>query len=163
MTARAVYLDTNVIIAIIEGPSADETGIQEFWMREISNNGIRFHTSEMSFAELLVIPYRTGNGSLAADYVGLFEDDAAIKIHPVNRTVLDVAAVIRSERKMKLPDAIHLATASSSHCSHFLTFDRGIADLDGRQHPVYAGMSLSPVKIVQPDPVSLSDLTQALS
>lgn len=163
MTATAVYLDTNIIIAIIEGPSSDDTGIQEFWMSGIHGNGLRFHTSELSFAELLVIPYRDGNVSLTANYVALFQDDEAIKIHPVSRTVLDVAAVIRSERKMKLPDAIHLATASSAHCSHFLTFDRGIADFGARQHPIYSGMPLSPVEIVRPDPTSLSDLMQALS
>jgi predicted nucleic acid-binding protein len=158
----AVYLDTNAIIAIIEGPSADDTGIQRFWTRGLGGDNLQFHTSELSFAELLVIPYRDGNRSLADGYVGFLQEDV-ITVHPVSRAVLDVAAVIRSERRMKLPDAIHLATATSARCTHFLTFDRGISDFHGRRHPLYPSVQLSPVKIVRPDPISLSELTKAPS
>lgn len=162
MTGVAAYLDTNIIITIMEGPVSDDTGIQRFWREAGEYPGVSFHTSELSFAELLVSPYRDRNRPLVDDYVRLFEKKDVITIHPVTRAILDVATVIRSGRKMKLPDAIHLATASSVNCSHLLTFDRGFADLEETIHPLYEEVRLSPVKVVRPDPASLSKFAQAL-
>ena len=162
MTGTAIYLDTNALIAIVEAPASDESGIQRLWEKGLSEENLKFHTSELSLAELLVIPYRDRNRSLAEDYISLFQDKDAITVHPVTSIVLDIAAVIRSGRKMKLPDAIHLATASYCRCSHLLTFDSGFSDLDAQSHPHRHDITLSPVQIIRPDPASLSELSKAL-
>ncbi|UVC09333.1 PIN domain-containing protein [Rhizobium sp. TH2] len=163
MTRGSVYLDTNVIIAIMEAPPSDAAAIQDFWKQQLGRVALSFHTSELSLAELLVAPYRREDRSLVHDYLRLFADRHTLAVHMVSRAILDVAAVIRSGRKMKLPDAIHLATASATSCSHFLTFDEGFSDLSADSHPFFEDIKLSPVHIVRPDSASLAELTRTLS
>ena len=163
MTKTSVYLDTNVIITIMEAPPSDEAGLQDFWKAPSTKTRISFHASELALAELLVVPYRNGDRSLVEDYLRLFSDRQALAVHAATRAILDVAAVIRSRRKMKLPDAIHLATACVTNCSHLITFDAGIANLDAELHPFLDDIQLAPVKIVRPSPAVLSELSKALS
>lgn len=163
MTETSVYLDTNVIIAIMEASPADDLGIQAFWKQSANQATLTFHTSELSLAELLVVPYRSADQALVSDYLNLFSGRFGLTAHPVSRAILDVAAIIRSRRKMKLPDAIQLATASATNCPYFLTFDGGFADLGSDSHPFFEDITLSPVKIVRPDPSSLSDLMRTLT
>ena len=35
MTAASIYLDTNVIIAVMEAPPSDDTGIQNLWQADV--------------------------------------------------------------------------------------------------------------------------------
>ena len=163
MADASVYLDTNAIIAIMESPPSDGAGIQDFWKQQSDRKPTRFHTSELSLAELLVIPYRSADTALVEFYLQLFSDQDILAVHGVNRPILDVAAVIRSRRRMKLPDAIHLATASVAKCSYFVTFDTGIADLGADHHPFLEDVALSPVQVVHADEASLLELSKALS
>ena len=50
---------------------------------------------------------------------------------PVSRDVLVAAARLRAETNMKLPDAIHAATAQLTGCTQFLTNDTHIKALPG--------------------------------
>lgn len=163
MTETSVYLDTNVIVAVMEASPSEDSGIQNFWQQSLDQAGITFHTSELSLAELLVMPYRRDDHALVRDYLSLFSGRRGLTAHPASRTILDIAAVICSRRKTKLPDAIHLATASATNCPYFLTFDGGFSDLDSNNHPFFENIRLSPVKIARPDPSSLFDLIRTLS
>ena len=50
---------------------------------------------------------------------------------PVTRDILRDAAHVRGELGMKLPDAIHVATARERECKVFITNDKGIRLPDG--------------------------------
>jgi predicted nucleic acid-binding protein len=163
MAQRSIYLDTNVIIALVEGPEWTGTALQEFLTISRSRPNITFNISSLCFAELLVVPYRTGNKKLAEEYLSVPSRIGRLAVHSVNHVILDTAAVLRAAiARLKLPDAIHLATASTAKCEFLLTFDQDFQNLPQLSHPVFDGAVVAPVKIVRPDPVSLLELSKAL-
>lgn len=162
-SASAFYLDTNVIIALIEGPKADPYGLGSFMESLWKSGKVQVITSELSFAELMVLPYRNGDSDLISQYLGLFVDRKRLIALSVSRPILDIAAVLRARRgRLKLPDAIHLATACASNCRFFLTFDSDFGDSDAMRHPFFSDIDFPYVKIIRPDPISLSELAKAL-
>jgi predicted nucleic acid-binding protein len=50
---------------------------------------------------------------------------------PVSRDILVAAARLRAETNMKLPDAIHIATAQITGCSYLLTNDSHLRAIPG--------------------------------
>lgn len=157
-----VYLDANVLIAMIEGPETSGRHLQSFFEASGSARQASFHTSALCLAELFVKPYRDIDMALVEMYSRLVTSPK-LSLHPVNGNVLDTATVIRVVHRLKLPDAIHLATESVVGRAYFLTFDKGFVDLEDIAHPVHPLVRLSPVKIVQPTPSSLAELSEALS
>lgn len=159
----SIYLDTNAIIAVVEGPETTGLALQDF-IRETNGSRVVFNISSLCFAELLVIPYRNNDKKLAEEYLTLATKIRGLKIHAVNTVILDAAAVLRAQMsRLKLPDAIHLATASKAKCQYFLTFDKDFTDLSEISHPLFDDAGLAPVKIIRPQPGSLSELLKALA
>lgn len=50
---------------------------------------------------------------------------------PIERSILTEAAAIRARTKLKLPDAIHAASAIASECTTFLTNDKQFRTVTG--------------------------------
>ena len=131
-----LYLDTNVFIAMAEGSDAVSTKLFELVGMQMP--GLEFLvTSEISLAELLVQPLRTGNRPLLRLYDDWMVSGGWLTVGVVNRATLLGAAQARSRYPaIKLPDAIHLSTAFRFGCSHFLTADkrlpRSIEPSDGK-------------------------------
>jgi predicted nucleic acid-binding protein len=159
----SIYLDTNIIIAFVEGPQTDDFGILGFIEQFRGSEKVTFRTSSLCFAELLVIPYRDGNTKLVQYYQQFLSGNGWIVPYPVDPLILDTAAVIRSKfARLKLPDAVHLATASVSRCSHFISFDKDFRDFEEMEHPTVNGFLLSSVKILRPNSAALSALAEEL-
>lgn len=72
-----------------------------------------------------------GNTQLQSLYRDSIRNSSLLSVCPVTRDILIEAARLRSVSSLRLPDAIHLATAINSGCSAFLTNDRGIAAVAG--------------------------------
>jgi len=86
-------------------------------------------TSELSLAELLVKPLARQDERRIGVYDGWILNSDSIEVREIDRAVLWTSATIRSQYPtLRLPDAIHLATALHCDCSHFLTDDRSIKD-----------------------------------
>ncbi len=119
-----VYLDANVFIAAFENPGAHSD--HAWWVLEALERGeISGGTSEITIAELLVKPIELGDSELAASYEKMIVSVDRFEVVPVRRDILVEAAGIRARRSsIKLPDAIHIATARSLSCCFFLTGDR---------------------------------------
>jgi len=64
-------------------------------------------------------------------YLQILQPSASLQMVPVTRDVLITAARLRAETNMKLPDAIHAATAQITACSHFLTNDAHVKTIPG--------------------------------
>ena len=86
-----------------------------------------------------------------------------LTVHGIVPTVIETAAAVRAATSLRLPDALHVATAVSASCDYFLTFDVGITSLPQLQHPISGKPMGRPIKAVYPDETSLSELAQALS
>lgn len=160
----SIYLDTNVIIALVEGPETTGRALDDFVRGAVVEHKATFHISALCMAELLVIPYRTKNRALAEDYLGLARRIEGLETHLVSDAILDTAAVLRANiSRLKLPDAIHLATASIARCDYFLTFDKGFSDFAAISHPVFTDQTIAPVTVIHPDPGALAALSKAFS
>jgi predicted nucleic acid-binding protein len=73
--------------------------------------------------ECLVKPIRVNNKSLVRVYLQTFGSGPHFTVAPINRDTLIAAARLRAASSLKLPDAIHLATAGLARCDCFITND----------------------------------------
>jgi len=161
---RSVYLDTNILIQLFEGAGELHDALWALIGKSSSANGPRFQTSALSFAEVLVKPYRENNTELVNLYQALSHSNDWLSVVYVAPSVIDRAAMIRaSVGKIKLPDAIHLATASVLRSSHFMTQDMGISNLPSLANPFTGEALLPSIEIVRLDIASLHALSEALS
>lgn len=81
-------------------------------------------TSDLTLAEVLVKPMQDQNERLQDAYRQFLRPTSVLRMEPITREILEHAAGIRAAAELKLPDAIHLATAVSSRCDSFLTNDQ---------------------------------------
>jgi len=118
-----VYLDTNIVIYVVEGYAPFERTIRAL-LDAVDNRQIRAATSELTLAEVLVKPKMDGKVDLVKAYHTFLESSAAIEVLPITQNILVQAAELRASSATKLPDAIHIATALSVGCSSLLTNDQ---------------------------------------
>jgi predicted nucleic acid-binding protein len=117
-----VYFDTNIIIYIVEGYPAQRVVMRDL-VRALDDGLFRTLTSEMTLAEVLVGPFRAPNPLYEITYNAVLSGQEKVEVVPVTREILVDAARLRAESRMRLPDAIHVATAARHGCDIFLTND----------------------------------------
>ena len=125
-----VYLDTNIIIYAVEGYGTHATPIKSL-LRGLTEGEIIAVTSDLTVAEVLVKPKRDGNAHLEEAYRRFLLPTKSLRNSTVSREILEAAAGIRATSALKLPDAIHWATAMIEHCDSFLTNDDGFKSVEG--------------------------------
>lgn len=81
-------------------------------------------SSELTLAEVLVTPFQIQRDDIAAVYEELIQDSDRLTVAPVSREILVLAASLRAESSIPLPDLIHVTTAATTRCDRFLTNDR---------------------------------------
>lgn len=102
-----IYLDANVLIEFVERADA---GLARL-VSDARAGRIALVTSELTLAEVIVVPMRDGASGLLAQYRDLFEQPELIECAPITRGILERSGEIRAADGGKLADAIHLATA----------------------------------------------------
>lgn len=88
-------------------------------------------TSALTLLEVLVVPYRVGDRSLADRYDALLTRSRGIRTIDVGRDQLRMAAQLRGATGVKTPDALQLVAALSAGCKTFLTNDRRLPRIPG--------------------------------
>jgi predicted nucleic acid-binding protein len=118
-----VYLDTNVFIAAYEHASARSDHAR--WVLDAVEHGrIVGATSEITLAELLVKPFQEEAPAIVEAYLAIIQPGPGFDVMPVERTVLIEAARVRASRvSIRLPDAIHVATARRLDCDCVVSDD----------------------------------------
>ncbi len=81
-------------------------------------------SSEPTVAEVLVRPLKMADAALTRAYQAVLQTTGNRLIVTVSRDVLCAASQICANHGIKLPDAIHIATAELSGCSSIVTNDR---------------------------------------
>lgn len=127
-----VYLDTNVLIRGVEGDETIAVPVQRLLnrLRDFPDASM---TSELTLAELLAPAVRADTLPLNMKeplYLDLIVSGNFIALYPVTRDILILTGHIRLRLPQKLPDAIHIATASHAGSKYFMSHDR-----DGRRLP----------------------------
>ena len=144
-TLPRVYLDANVFITAFEHAGARSD--HAWWILDAVEGGeILGATSEITLAEVLVRPVERGATDLASAYDRMIVSGPNFEVLPVRRDVLIRAAEIRASRtSVKLPDAVHIASAMAMDCTFFVTEDRRLKVPEG-------------IELVGVDPYALDDI-----
>ena len=83
-------------------------------------------------AELLVLPYRLGRLDVVDRYLDYLERYPNLTLVTPGIELCRLAAELRGGRQgLKLPDALHLATAIEGGASAFITNDGGVPPVPG--------------------------------
>lgn len=122
-----VYADTSVFIYTVESHPEYFFLLQPLWLK-FQSGLIQIYSSELTLLEVLVNPIKQGDNLLISDYEQLLLD-TNIQLKPITQSILREAANLRAKKKIKTPDAIHLATALALRCSIFLTNDKGLKNI----------------------------------
>lgn len=121
-----IYLDANVFIVAYES-GGETAGALKQVFRLIESQNAEAFTSDLTLAEVLVGPYRDGDDELAATYVHAISSVEGFRVVPIEREILVRAARLRADRRsLKLPDAIHLATAELCDCGILVSNDTDV-------------------------------------
>lgn len=137
-----IYLDTNIWIYALEGFPAYAQELTELFTA-IDQGNLFAITSELSLAEVLVKPIQNQNSSQQDLYKQALTSTQTLQVLPVQRDILIEASQIRAIINLKLPDAIHAATALKAQCSTFLTNDQRFQTVPGLP-VVLLSLSISP-------------------
>lgn len=125
-----LYLDTNIFIYALEGYPVFRAVLTRLF-EALDRGELTAVTSELTLAEVLVKPLLDQHAERQAAYLQALQPSTSLQLIPVSREVLIAAARLRAEGNLKLPDAIHAATAQLSGCSQFLTNDARVPALPG--------------------------------
>ena len=118
-----IYLDTNVFIPAVEGSGRLQDILKGLLEIGDEHAGLLV-TSELTLAEVLVIPLEQRQTEAVTTYLELIASRPGLDVVPVSRNMIILAAHIRSaDKTIRLPDAIHLATAQAMECSHLISGD----------------------------------------
>lgn len=131
MKKRRVYLDTNVFIAAYENKHARGEHAWQI-LRAIDDGEFVGVTSELTLAEFLIRPLEEQDYDRARHYQEIISPAQGFDVSAVDRNVLIEAAMLRATRKsLRLPDAIHVATARLNECTHIVSDDRRMPSAPG--------------------------------
>ena len=119
---RKLYLDANFFIYVLEGSEPWAKPARSV-SQALDRGECSAVTSELSLAECLVKPMASGRTEFIETYLAMFRDHRSLSLVPITRDLLIDAARLRALSRIKLPDAIHAATALRSGCASFLTND----------------------------------------
>lgn len=139
---QRVYLDTNIIIYIVEGFPAYLDQMQAL-MAAVNTGEVVAVTSELTLAETLVKPLKDHQPALQQAYKFILTSTPTLEVTLVSRGILEDAAQLRADSKLQLPDAIHLATALQYQCDSFLTNDIAFKSLNLPQVKMLADVDLT--------------------
>jgi predicted nucleic acid-binding protein len=159
-----IYLDTNVLISLGDAGSAVGRLMPGIIALQNGAQTPLFLTSRLTFAELMVKPLRDRDRMMASIYTSWAMSSAWLSVCEVDGRVLELAPLLRAQRpRLKLPDAIHLASALVCRCERLLTADLALLDIPALDHPFLGPVDMEPLTILRPDEPSLSALLESIS
>lgn len=132
-------LDAGVLIAVLDGGDAHHAAASDV-VRVVLARGDRLVLPASAYAEILVAPNRRGGEAVTT--VDAFVDALPAAVEPATRAIAAQAAELRARHgaRLRLPDALVVATAMVVGARRVITTDGGWPDL-----PV-------PVELVPADP-----------
>lgn len=125
-----IYLDTNFFIYMLEAHEDYKAALKSI-LDFKDRHGLITFTSEITLAECLVKPFTDGNAEAVKVYESQIKTGTTLKVKSVSRKILRESAKLRGELGLKLPDAIHVATALENGCATFVTNDKKLRVPEG--------------------------------
>jgi predicted nucleic acid-binding protein len=122
-----VVVDTSPIIYVLDG-NPEFSRLFEGLFEAEEQGRLRIAISTIALAEVLTGPLRKGLDALAKRYEKAL---GGFQVVPVSEAIAVTAARLRANNKLKLPDAIHAATALEIGAAALVSADRDFAKLKG--------------------------------
>lgn len=151
-----IYLDSNIVISAFGADANYEVTERIATIIEAASGTASppFAVSELALAEVLVRPLRAQASDDILRMQGILSPSQWLAVVPVDRNILWSAAQLRAHYPhLRLPDAIHVATAITSRCSHLLTADKGL-----RAEYELAKGELWRTSVIRPEPETLAEI-----
>ena len=143
-----VYLESNVFIYFVEAQIDVSRQLKPLFEAIATRPGSAV-TSELTLAEVMAPTSSPSAPPLAVRkraYLSPIVWNRSILLKPVTRDILYDTVELRRAARLRLPDAIHLATAIQSDCRYFLSSDRDFKAMPQGMTPIRPGHdSLAPV------------------
>lgn len=117
-----LFLDTAPVIYLVEKNPTYLSRVKPIF-QYIDSGQILAVTSPVTLAECLVHPLRLGLSHVHQVFVNIVVHGTNTKFITVDRQVGEVAAQLRADYGLRLPDALQVAGAIVSGCDAFLTND----------------------------------------
>ncbi len=126
MHGQRVYFDVKLFIYVLNNTTQWLDACLPFF-DAVQNGDIEGCTGDIGLSELLVKPMQT-NDMVGVDLVqSLFDGRGYFTLLSHTREMFVLAGHIRGTQKLRMPDAIHTATAIQSGCKFMLTHDATFA------------------------------------
>jgi len=129
LQGKRVALDTMIFIYPFEEHPLYLPLLKPFF-GEVEKGNILAFTSTLSLTECLVQPFRAKALELAARYKTLFYHFPHLSVIAVDTEIAERAAWLRSQYRLRTPDAIQIATGIASACQVFLTNDERLPQVE---------------------------------
>ena len=124
-----VLVDSAPIIYFLEGHHEFAARFEALFTRAESGN-YELVISTVTLVEVLTGPLRQGNEKLANAYRQALTSPSTWIVADLTPEIAHRAARIRSETRLRVPDAVQVATALERSCSALITHDRDFAALN---------------------------------
>jgi predicted nucleic acid-binding protein len=128
--ARVIILDANVLIAFLDGSDAHHEATLDLLERRLVDG---FGASVLTVAEALVHPTRAGREASAMESLRAI----GVDVLPITANSAEALARVRSEHRVRMPDAVALHAAVTTK-SALATFDDALASAAERAGVVIA-------------------------
>jgi predicted nucleic acid-binding protein len=119
---KRIALDTSIFIYQLEA-NAHYVALSDRVFSWIETSGHSAVTSTITMTELLVQPYRTLDQRRVDEIASLLSTYPAIDWIAPDLDIADLAARIRADHQLKIPDALQAATAISAKATAIVTND----------------------------------------
>jgi len=127
--AGLVYIDASSLIYSVERVEPYRSLLEPMW-QEAQDGNLAVVSSPVLVVEALVKPLRDGNREIELQYRELFAS-YAVRLLDASYQVFEDAARLRAETGLKMPDALHAATALRYGCALFVTNDTDFRRVPG--------------------------------
>lgn len=125
LVGKIVGLDTMLFIYHIED-NPKYAAITERLFDTIEHGSCKAVTSILTLIELLIKPKREGNLIAVGDYRDMILTFPNLMVMDVNLRVSDIASDMRAKYRIRVPDAIQIASAIVGGSQSFITNDEGL-------------------------------------
>jgi predicted nucleic acid-binding protein len=120
-----IYLDTNVVIRLVEGDAPTRAPLTARLAAALGVSA-SLVTSRLTRLECRSKPLRAGDLGTLAQF-DVFFAGVELVLADVSSAVIERATDLRAPYNLKTPDALHYATAVEVSATVFLTGDRGLS------------------------------------
>ena len=125
LAGSRIYIDTNILFFFLEKHPQWFAQVLPLFKMAVQG-AATLVTSELTIAEILVHPYKLGRPDIATSYKRFLKDEGIVELITLSFEILDSAAATRAALGGTLADSMHVATATVSGCSAFVSNDAEI-------------------------------------